>query len=49
MAESGVSNMRLRAEARGGHFELSSSVSDGTRLVWSVPVDEQTSTTTGEP
>ncbi len=48
MSESGVSNMRLRAEARGGHFELSSSPSGGTRLVWSVPADERTPTTTSE-
>jgi len=48
MSESGVSNMRLRAEARGGHFELLSSPSGGTRLVWSVPADERTPSTTSE-
>ncbi len=37
LAESGVRNMRLRAEARGGRFDLRSS-SGRTRLEWSVPV-----------
>ncbi len=34
---SGLSNLRERAEARGGTFEISEASGGGTRLVWSVP------------
>ncbi|WP_323792060.1 GAF domain-containing sensor histidine kinase [Nocardioides sp.] len=35
--ESGLANLRHRAEARGGSFEIGAGVDGGTRLVWSVP------------
>lgn len=34
---SGLSNLRERAESRGGAFEIGTSGGGGTRLVWSVP------------
>lgn len=37
VAESGLGNMRRRAQARGGTFEVSSGPDSGTRLVWSAP------------
>ncbi|MBZ5735784.1 GAF domain-containing protein [Nocardioides sp. TRM66260-LWL] len=36
--ESGLSNMRLRAERRGGSLLLESGPQAGTRLVWSAPI-----------
>ena len=38
VVESGLSNMRQRAERRGGGLEVVSSHDAGTRLVWSVPL-----------
>ncbi|WP_332642232.1 sensor histidine kinase [Aeromicrobium sp.] len=34
---SGLSNLRERAESRGGTFEISAAGGGGTRVVWSVP------------
>jgi signal transduction histidine kinase len=36
--ESGLENIRQRAEAHGGRLYLESSASKGTRLTWTVPV-----------
>lgn len=38
VAESGLRNMRLRAEKRGGRCEIESSQAGGTRIRWSIPV-----------
>ena len=37
--ESGLSNMRNRAERRGGHCTITSSPGSGTKLEWWVPTD----------
>jgi signal transduction histidine kinase len=34
---SGLSNLRERAESRGGTFEIGHGSGGGTRLIWSVP------------
>jgi len=36
--QSGLANMRARAERRGGRFEVDSAVGRGSRLEWRVPV-----------
>ncbi|RYY43235.1 MAG: hypothetical protein EON53_14665 [Actinomycetales bacterium] len=35
---SGLTNLRSRAEARGGTFEVLEAAGGGTQVVWSVPV-----------
>ncbi|MBB3043754.1 GAF domain-containing protein [Nocardioides soli] len=37
VVESGLSNMRRRAEQRGGHLSITSGAGEGTELVWWVP------------
>lgn len=37
VAESGLANMRQRAEQRGGHLTITSRADEGTDLVWWVP------------
>jgi len=36
--ESGLRNMRERAQRRGGTFTVDSAPGEGTTLVWSVPI-----------
>ena len=38
VVESGLSNMRLRAERLGGHCEVTGESGGGTTVVWSVPI-----------
>ncbi|MBS46085.1 MAG: diguanylate cyclase [Nocardioides sp.] len=38
IAESGLANMRERAERRGGTFEIYTAEGEGTRIVWRVPL-----------
>jgi signal transduction histidine kinase len=38
VVESGLGNIRQRAERHGGEFHLVSSPGEGTRLRWAVPV-----------
>jgi len=38
VAESGLGNMRLRAQRHNGEFSIESAPGEGTRLRWTVPV-----------
>jgi len=38
LQSSGIANMKVRAEALGGHCELTGDANGGTRLLWQVPL-----------